>query len=124
MGRDLNTRLSADNLVRVSMEVVAAVSSVAGIASLAGQSLNGLTKLYEFFQGCQNASKTISRFLFELTSLEKAIREVEDLVSKIGNSLQKPEESILISLRFHLEDCATDLASWFSFVNEQHLAKN
>jgi archaellum component FlaC len=87
------------------MEVVAAVSSVAGIASLVGQSLSGLSKLYDFFQGCQNASKTISRFLSELTRLEKAIREVEDLISKIGESLEKPEESILTSLTFHLEDC-------------------
>jgi hypothetical protein len=123
MRRDLNTRLSAGNFVQFSMAVVAAVSSVAGIASLVGQSLNGLTKLYDFFQGCQNISKTISRFLSELTSLEKVIREVEDLVSKIGNSLQKPEESILISLTFHLEDCAKDLASWFNFVHEQHLSR-
>jgi hypothetical protein len=96
-----------------SMEVVAAVSSVAGIASLVGQSLNGLNKLYEFVSDCRNASRTVTRFRDELTTLRQTIEEVEALVLQIKDPFEDSRHCTFNSLTFHLENCANNLHKWF-----------
>jgi hypothetical protein len=101
------------------MEVVAAVSSVAGIASLVGQSLAGLNNLYNLFQDCRNASKTAERFLDEATKLKETIEEVEKLLGRIRNVSSDPASSTLASLTIHLEDCRKDIARWL-VVAQQH----
>ena len=90
-----------------SMEVVAAVSSVAGFASLVEQSLNGLNKLYEFVSDCRNASRTVTRFRDELTTLRQTIEEVEALVLQIKDPFEDSRHCTFNSLTFHLENCLT-----------------
>lgn len=94
------------------MEVVAAVSSVAGIASLVGQSLIGLSSLYSFFIDCREASKTANQFLRALTSLEGTIKDVETLINSIKHISDNSTESNLASLTIHVEDCKKDIDRW------------
>lgn len=94
------------------MEVVAVISSVAGIATLVGQSVAGLTKLYNFFEECRNASKKTNRFLNEINSLRQTVLQVEELISKISAGFEPSGTSVLASLKIHLEDCAKDVTRW------------
>jgi hypothetical protein len=94
------------------MEVVAAVSSVAGIASLIAQSLHGLNHLYNLFKDCRDASKTAERFLNKVIKLKGTLEEVNQLVDRIRNVCSGPASSTLASLIIHLEDCGKDVARW------------
>jgi hypothetical protein len=94
------------------MEVVAAVSSVASIASLVGQSLSGLKNLHDFVQDCRNASRTVTRFLDELTTLRQTIEEVDALILQIKEPLEGFRCNILNSLSTQLEQCVNDLHRW------------
>jgi hypothetical protein len=94
------------------MEVVAAVSSVAGIASLVGQSIHGLNHLYNLFKDCRDASKTAERFLNEVIKLKETLEEVKKLVDRIRSVCSDPASSTLASLTIHLEDCGKDVARW------------
>jgi hypothetical protein len=94
------------------MEVVAAVSSVAGIASLVGQSLQGLSHLYNLFKDCREASKTAESFLNEVTKLKDTLEEVQKLVDNLQHVCSGPASSTLASLTIHLEDCGKDVVRW------------
>jgi hypothetical protein len=94
------------------MEVVGAVSSIAGIASLVGQSLSGLSSLYNFYKDLREASKTADQFLRAVTSLKKTIEEVEGLIACINGISDTSTEGVLASLAIHIEDCARDIARW------------
>ena len=94
------------------MEVVGAISSVAGIATLVGQSLSGLSSLYNFFQACREASKTADQFLRAVTSLASTIKEVESLIGSIKRIELSETEGVLASLAIHVEDCAKDVERW------------
>lgn len=91
------------------MEVVAAVSSFACIATFVGQSLSGLSSLYNFFKDCRDASKTVDRFLIAVKSLERTIRDVESLLESIKCIPEAPAECNLASLTIHVEDCKKDI---------------
>jgi hypothetical protein len=80
------------------MEVVAAISSIAGIATLVRQSLSGLGSLYNFFKDCRDASKTVDRFLMAAKSLERTIRDVESFLQSIKCIPEAPAESGLALL--------------------------
>ena len=94
------------------MEVVAAISSAAGIATLVRQSLSNLSSLYNFFKDCRDASKTVDRFLIAVKSLERTIRNVESLLQSIKCIPEAPAESNLASLTVHVEDCKKDIEIW------------
>jgi hypothetical protein len=102
------------------MEVVAAVSSVAGIASLLGQALIGLSSLYDFFKDCREASKTADQFLRALTSLEGTIKDVETLIDSIKHVSGTLTESNLASLAIHVEDCKKDIDRWLKEAQSCH----
>jgi hypothetical protein len=102
------------------MEVVAAVSSVAGIASLVGQSLIGLSSLYDFFKDCRDASKTADQFLRALTSLEGTIKDVETLIDSIKHISDTSTESNLASLAIHVDDCSNDIHRWLKEAQSCH----
>jgi hypothetical protein len=104
------------------MEAVAAVSSVAGIVSLAGQSLNGLRRLYDFVQDCKNASRTVTRFLDELSSLRQIIEEVDALVLQIKEPFEDFRRDILDSLTTQLEGCANDLHRWLEGAQKNNIS--
>ena len=94
------------------MEAVAAVSSVAGIVSLAGQALDGILKLRGFFKEYGSASKSIDRFLRDLNSLIQTLEDVKDVVLKLENVSTFGAKSVLSSLQIQLEDCSKDVYDW------------
>jgi hypothetical protein len=102
------------------MEVVAAVSTVAGIASLVGQSLIGLSSLYNFFKDCRDASKTAEQFLQVLTSLEGTIKDVQTLLNSIKDISDTSTESNLALLAIHVEDCQKDIEEWLKEARSCH----
>jgi hypothetical protein len=104
------------------MEAVAAVSSVAGIASLVGQSLTGLKNLSEFVHDCRNASRTVTRFLDELSTLRQTIEEVDALLLQIKESFEDSRRNILASLSTQLEDCANNLQRWLAAAQNSKLS--
>lgn len=100
------------------MEVVGAVASVAGIASLVAQSLSGLAKLIGFFKDYRDASKTIGRFLLEINSLEGAVKDVEILISRVEKDSEAAIQCNLASLNIHLDDCTNDVNRWLKQAEE------
>lgn len=102
------------------MEVIAAVSSVAGIASLVGQSLIGLSSLYNFFKDCRDASNTADQFLRALTSLESTIKDVDRLIKSVPDVSQASTETNLASLTIHVDDCKKDIERWLKEAQSCH----
>jgi hypothetical protein len=96
----------------VFMEVVAAVSGIAGIVSLAGQILGGIVTLQGIFDSFSQASRTITKFISALKSLVDCVQEVKDLVLKLERASTYIAKSILSSLQIQLEDCSRDVCQW------------
>ncbi len=71
------------------MEAVAAVSSIARILSLVGQSVNGIIALRSFFQDCAAASPSVERFLKRLNDLIQILEHVRDLMRRLENAPTK-----------------------------------
>jgi len=94
------------------MEAVAAVSSVGGIVSIAGQVLSGIRKLREFFKDYGSASKSIDRFLRDLNSLIQTLEDVKDVVLKLENVSTFGAKTVLSSLQIQLEDCSKNVYDW------------
>ena len=94
------------------MEAVAAVSSVVGILSFAGQALNGIVKLRGFFNEYASASKSIDRFLRDLNSLIQTLEDVKEIAVKLDDVSGFDAKSMLASLEIQLEDCAKDVYHW------------
>jgi hypothetical protein len=94
------------------MEVVAAVSSIAGILGFAGQTITGIIRLNDFFQDCRSASKTIDQFLRELDTLKQTIEQVHGLTSKLDDRGGSALQGTLASLQIQLEDCNIDIDRW------------
>lgn len=94
------------------MEVVGAISSVADIATVVGQSLSGLSSLYNFFKDCREVSKIADQFLRAVTSLESTITEVESLITSIKGISDTLTECVLASLPIHVDDCAKHVEKW------------
>ena len=102
------------------MEAVAAVSSIAGIISLAGQALSGIVKLRGFFNEYASASKSIDRFLRNLNSLLQTLEDVKEIAVKLENVEGFNAKSVLASLEIQLEDCARDVYDWVKVGSEHH----
>lgn len=102
------------------MEVVAAASSIAGLASLAGQSLAGLSTLYNFFDNCRHASRTIDRFLTTISNLNQTLRDVTALVSNIKRS-EQPIGDIHASLTAQLHGCNNDVETWLEIAKRNNI---
>lgn len=88
------------------MEIVAAVSSVAGILSLVGQGIEGASKLKDLFSNASRASSTISRFLHDIDSLLQALEAARDLVRDLPTDFGGSQ---VTSLRFELQYCNNDV---------------
>lgn len=99
------------------MEVVAAVSSIAGIVALAGQILSGIVALQGVFDAFTQASRTITKFISALKSLLDSVQDVKDLVLKLEQAKTFIAKSILTSLQVQLEDCSKDVAQWVKVAN-------
>lgn len=94
------------------MEVVAAISSIAGIVALTGQILSGIVTLQGVFDAFSQASRTITKFVSALKSLLDSVQDVKDLVLKLERANTLIAKSILLSLQIQLEDCLKDVDQW------------
>jgi hypothetical protein len=107
------------------MEAVAAVSSIAGILSLVGQSVNGIIALRSFFQDCAEASPSIKQFLKRLNSLIQILEDVRDLMRKLEKAPTKAVKGyILASLQVQIDDCSQDIYKWLAMARKCHPASS
>lgn len=91
------------------MEGVAAAASVTAILALAGQSIDGIKKLRDFFSDIGSASKTVDIFLHDINGLLEILQHVADLLAKIPEG---HTGSNVASLHIELEDCSNDVFGW------------
>ena len=95
------------------MEVVAAVSSIAGIVGLVGQSIDGVIKLRNFFVDVSSASKTVELLLQDLSYLLRVLYDVEKLLCMFSASDDPGEsDSSVATLQVQLKDCCNDTFKW------------
>ncbi|MCJ1393723.1 hypothetical protein MMC18_006599 [Xylographa bjoerkii] len=95
------------------MEVLSAASSIAGILSIAGQSIDGIVKLKQLFSDISAASKTIGTFLQHINSLLHVLNDVEALLSQLDTQVYSGTINIsTTSLQIELEDCLKDVFTW------------
>jgi hypothetical protein len=103
------------------MEGLATASSVAGVLSLAGQTIDGIVKLQEFFKSVKGATRTIETFMRDINMLIKTIEDVKSMLSKISEALTKERTDLrIIALKFQLQDCSKDIYDWLKLAQEHH----
>lgn len=103
------------------MEGLAAASSVAGVLSLAGQTIDGIVKLHCFFKDVSSASRTISRFLQGINHLIKLIEDVKTLLQSVAESAtQLGGDFKIAALEIQLEDCSRDVYRWLQLARNYH----
>jgi len=68
------------------MEALGAAASIAGVPSLDGQTVDGIPKLQNFFKDVSSTSRTIERFLRDISLLIKTIKDVRSLLSSTRDS--------------------------------------
>lgn len=93
------------------MEAVAAASSIAGIITVVGQSIDGLVKFSDFFTDISSASKTISRLLNDINSL---IQVLENIGHVLEQAQARRKDKNFASLDIKLEDCDKDVQTWLA----------
>lgn len=93
------------------MEAIAAASSIAGIITVVGQSIDGLIKFSDFFSDISSASKTISRLLNDINSL---IEVLENIGRVLEQARARRRHQNFSSLDIKLEDCAKDVQVWLA----------
>jgi hypothetical protein len=103
------------------MEGLAAASSVAGVLSLAGYTIDGIVRLHGFFKDVSTASKWTERFLQGINSIIKLMEDVKALLESIAARQTLPAVDIKIAaLQIQLEDCSKDVYSWLNLAREHH----
>lgn len=95
------------------MEVLGAVSGVAGLASLTGQCITGLQALRKLYEDIAAASKTVEAFLRDIDSLLRSLHDVRALLDKINAQAAPVVDDVsTLSLKIQLEDCNADIGGW------------
>lgn len=88
------------------MEAIAAASSVAGILSLLGQSIDGISKLRGLLLNVSGASRHVSLFLYDINCLLEALHEAKQLVDRLPEDFK---DSQITALQIQLDFCTTDV---------------
>ena len=109
------------SLLLDTMEVVAAVASVAGILNLLGESLDGTRKLRNFFCDMSSASSTIASLLQDIDLLLQAIQSVRDLVEKLPREFPRAP---IASLRSQVKNYTKDVSRWLETAEALHPASD
>jgi hypothetical protein len=105
------------------MDAVAGASSIAGILSLAGPSVNGIIALRSFFQECAAALHSVERFLKHLNELIRSLEDVRELIKKPENAPTKQiPDTVLASLQGQVNDCSKDVHAWLAMARKLHPA--
>ena len=95
------------------MDILSVASSIAGILSIAGQSIDGIVKLKQLFSDISFASKTVETFLRDINSLLHVLNDVETLLSQLDTRIYSGAiEVSTASLQIELEDCLKDVFIW------------
>ncbi|MCJ1429012.1 hypothetical protein MMC29_006925 [Sticta canariensis] len=95
------------------MEIVSAAAGVAGLISLAGQTIQGIIKLKTFFVDVSRSQKTILEFLHEIECLNRTLEDVRSLLSKIQRQATiSSSDGSVATLEAFLVDCSTDIKEW------------
>jgi len=103
------------------MEGLAAASSIAGVLSLAGQTVDGVVKLQGFFKDVAGASRTVERFLHDINLLIKTIEDVRALLNTISNVLTSSGADLKVAaLEIQLQDCSKDVYGWLGLARDHH----
>ena len=91
------------------MEVIAAVSSIAGIVTLLSQCAGNTKALRDFFVDVSSASATVKHFLRDVESLLQSFQAVNDLILKLPPNIGSPH---VLRLRIDLEEYDKDANRW------------
>jgi hypothetical protein len=103
------------------MEGLATASSVAGVLSLAGVTIDSIVKLHGFFKDVSSASRTISRFLQDINKLIKLMEDVKTLLRSVAGIPAQPGAGFKIAaLEIQLEDCSRDVYRWLQLASDHH----
>jgi hypothetical protein len=103
------------------MEVVAAISSVAGILSLLDQAIDNTQQLRGFLSDMSSASETIGRFLHDINELLQTLDAVNHIVRSLPSSFYGPH---IAFLQAQLEDYTRDVFAWFKTARSLRPASN
>jgi len=103
------------------MKAVAAAASMAGILTLAAQSISGVQRLSRFFSNVASASKTAQRFVYDLDLLLQVLQDVKILLDSTPSSRT---DLNLVPLQIQLEDCTNDVHGWLGMTNSLRPASN
>ena len=88
------------------MEAIAAASSIAGLVSLLGQSIDGVSKLRNFLLNLSSASRNVSLFLYDINCLLEALHAAKLLVEKLPEDFK---DSQITALQIQLDFCTKDV---------------
>ena len=91
------------------MEVIAAVSSIAGIVTLLSQCVGNTKALRDFFADASSASATVKHCLRDVESLLQSFQAVNDLILKLPPNIGSPH---VLRLRIDLEEYDKDANRW------------
>lgn len=91
------------------MEALGAASSIAGLLSLVGQSIDGILKLRGFVKDAKGASKTVATFLRDVDSFQQSLSQIQHLLQQLPKSPDAPiDDARYNSCRPVLEDQTLD----------------
>ena len=115
------------------MEAVGAASSIAGILSLAGQTIEGIIKLRGFVKDVKSSPKIVNTFLRDVESFQDSLSQTQQLISQLPDPrpatftppdvICEPPNAIipnqaLESLNWRLGECAKDVDEWLRVANK------
>ncbi|KAL2039517.1 hypothetical protein N7G274_007789 [Stereocaulon virgatum] len=103
------------------MEVVAAISSVAGILSLLGQAIDNSQQLRRFLSDISSASEIIGRFLHDSSELLQTLDAVNHINESLPSSFYGPH---IAFLQAQLEDYTRDVFPWLKTARAVRPASN
>lgn len=93
------------------MEIVAAVSSVAGLLSLLGESIGGTRKLLDFVFDNSSASSTVHNFISDINLFLQNLQAVSEIVGRLPEDFTSSQ---IASLHGQLEVYSKDVRLWLN----------
>ncbi|CZR53453.1 uncharacterized protein PAC_03331 [Phialocephala subalpina] len=91
------------------LEALGAAASIAGILSLAGQSMKAAVALHGIYKDVATASESVRRFLQELKALIRVLDEVQNVIREL-ELMSTPY--MLASLQIQLKYCNKGIYDW------------
>lgn len=93
------------------MEVVAAISSIAGLLTLLGESIGGTRKLLDFVFDISSASSTVQNFISDINSFLQNLQAVYELVEKLPEDFTSSQ---IATLHGQLTTYNKDIGLWLN----------